>query len=279
MRPNFLGIGAQKCATTWLHAILVDHPEVCMGPKKEIDFFSHYYDYGFQWYERRFHCDGERIAVGEVSPSYFHSTQAPRRVSAYHGDMRLVLFLRDPVERAFSNHKHEVRIGHLRGRDLSFEYGLKNNPAYIEQGLYATHLERWLEHFPRRQLLVVLVDDIVSNPAATAADIYEFLGISQNHVPAALGDRSNESFVSRYRWLERVRDGGHELSRAAHLEGVWRLLARVGGQRLYRRLNRRPPSSVIPPMEEATRRLLKATFRGEMERLETLLERSLDPWR
>ena len=154
VKPAFIGIGAQKCASTWLYNILADHPEVWLSEKKELDFFSYYYDYGFQWYERNFESD-ESLVAGEVSPSYFHGKGVPKRVFEYDANLRLILFLRDPIERAISNHKHEVRIGHFRGSDLSFERGLKNNPSYISQGLYATHLEKWLEYFPKDWLLFV----------------------------------------------------------------------------------------------------------------------------
>ena len=63
--------------------------------------------------------------------------------------MKLILFLRNPLDRLISNHKHEIRVSHLAGNELSVEFGLMNNPSYVEQGLYATHLERWLEYFPK----------------------------------------------------------------------------------------------------------------------------------
>ncbi len=111
-KPAFLGIGAQKSATTWLYDILSDHPDVCLSEQKELDFFSHYFDFGYQWYERQFPVHGAECIAGEVSPSYFHSPAVPERVHAYAPDIKLILLLREPVQRAISNHKHEVRIDH-----------------------------------------------------------------------------------------------------------------------------------------------------------------------
>src|SRR3954453_17151561 len=165
-RPTYVGIGAQKCASTWLHRILAEHPEIAVPADKEMDFFSYRYDHGNQWYERCFAVEGTARVRGEISPSYFCEPAVPERVARYMPDAKILLSLRDPVERALSNHRHEVREGHLTGSDLSFETGLANNPMYVEQGLYATHLKSWLRHFAQADILVVLMEDIETDPLA-----------------------------------------------------------------------------------------------------------------
>lgn len=276
--PTFLGIGAQKCASTWLYDILSDHPQVCLGTKKELDFFSYYFDYGFQWYERQFHRSPEHIAVGEVSPSYFHGAGVPRRVHDYDRAMRLILCLRDPIDRALSNHRHEVRTGHVAGDDLSFEFGLRNNPSYVEQGLYGTHLHRWLDCFPMQQMLVLLVDDIVADPATVARNVYAFLRIDVGHSPRALSSRANESFVDRYKWLAEAKSQARTAVRRVKLDWLWLTLGKMGATKLYRTLNRASPESVIPSMRESTRNQLRQTFEPEIRSLEQILGRSLEGW-
>lgn len=277
-KPTFLGIGAQKCASTWLYDILSDHPQACLAAEKELDFFSHRFDFGFQWYERQFHRCEEHKAVGEVSPSYFHGAGVPRRVYEYDRAMRLILFLRDPIDRAISNHKHEVRTGHLAGHDLSFEFGLENNPSYIEQGLYATHLERWLECFSLNQILVVMLDDIVSDPAEVARTVYRFLKIDDTHVARAVTSRANESYLDRFRWLAAARRTARHAVRRAKLDWLWHALGKMGARRFYRSLNRAAAESVIPPMHESTRARLRQKFEPEVRRLEETLGRSLAGW-
>ncbi len=278
MKPTFIGIGAQKCASTWLYDILADHPQVCLSTNKEIDFFSYYFDYGFQWYERHFECGEVRPAVGEISPSYFHGAGVPKRVYDYNPDLRLILFLRDPIARAFSNHLHEVRIGHLQGNDITFEYGLANNPSYIDQGLYATHLEHWLEYFPRDRILVVLFDDVISSKESVAKTVYKFLGISDSHKSESLFERSNESYVNRFALLERAKNGIRLMVKNAGLGWAWDAVGRLGPQRLYRALNRRPFEAIIPPIDESTKQALRIKFGDEVHRLESLINRSLDHW-
>ncbi len=278
-KPNFLGIGAQKCASTWLYDILSDHPEVCLSDTKELDYFSNFYDFGFQWYEKQFDPQPGQRVVGEVSPSYFHNLSAPQRVRDYAADMRLIVFLREPVQRAISNHKHEVRIGHFGGDDLSFESGLKNNPQYIEQGLYATHLERWLRYFDSQQLMVVFFDEVVADGADVAKRIYEFLGIDTGHVPAALSQRSNESYVNRSASLEAAKNVLRGLLRKLRLGWLWNLLGKTGLQKAYRSVNRTEPENVIPPLQRQTREQLHELFADEISRLEALTGANLARWR
>lgn len=277
MKPSFIGLGAQKCASTWLFDVLAGHPQVGLAEPKEIDFFSYWYDFGFQWYERHFSGSG-KSAVGEISPSYFHNPLAPRRLHDYAPDARLIVLLREPVSRAESNHRHEVRIGHLNGEDLSFEYGLQNNPSYIDQGRYATHLERWYRHFPRQQVMVVLVDDVQADARRVAREVFAFLGIAQDYVPAAASRAANVSRMQRFPQLDDFRKAAHDRVRQLGGESLWSLAAGSGARRLYRRLNWQAPDKVIPAAQPATRAHLKKLFEPEVLRLQDLLGRPLGHW-
>ena len=214
-----------------------------------------------------------------MSPSYLHAIEAPQRVYDYEPAMKLIVFLRDPVQRAISNHKHEVRIGHLRGDDLSFEHGLQNNPAYLAQGMYATHLQRWQAFFPKQQILVELYDDVVVDGAGVARRVYEFLQVDAAHQPAALAERANESYVNRSAGLEASKNRLRSAVRALHLGWVWKTLGNTGVRNLYRSFNRRSPDAVIPPMLPETRNYLDQCFAGEIAHLESLLGRNLQAWR
>ena len=98
MKPNFIG-NCQKCASSWLYDILADHPQVGVSEKKELDFFTQHYDNGHAWYERHFPHSSNIEVVGEISPSYFHEASAPARAKAFRSDARILVSLRDPVER------------------------------------------------------------------------------------------------------------------------------------------------------------------------------------
>lgn len=279
MKLTFIGIGAQKCASSWLYDILADHPEAALSEKKELDFFSYRYEQGYAWYERQFPDKPGTKAVGEISPSYFNEASVPERARLYSPDLRILLSLRDPVERALSQHRHQIRIGSIAGPDYRFETALADNPSYVDQGRYATHLSRWLASFPENQVLVVLMEDIRANPEATARKVYEFLGIDPDHRSAALYEKSNPSYAVRSRGADAVIQRLRKSIRRLGLGGVWRALGDSGLRRLYRRMNRKPSEAVVPPVPAETLGTLRAVFQDEIRTLEKLLGRNLERWR
>ncbi len=278
-RVSFIGIGAQKCASTWLHDVLSQHPRVAMPTgKKEIDYFSYHYDFGFQWYEHHFAASESRLA-GEISPSYLHDPGIAERVAHYNPDMRIILIVREPLARALSNHKHEVRIGHFQGEDLSFEAGLRNNPSYIEQGLYARHLRRWLDVFPRENVLVLRFDDVFARPRDVAAQVCEFLEIEALPPEVDVFRKSNESYLVRSGFMERSKNILRSALRALKLGKAWEWLGNSGLRARYRQANRIAPERAIGTPMPQTVDALKAIFQPDVEDLERLTGLTFDEWR
>ncbi|HRI92127.1 MAG TPA: sulfotransferase domain-containing protein [Accumulibacter sp.] len=279
MRVTFLGVGAQKCASSWIHEVLSDHPEVIVPARKELDFFSYHFENGLDWYERQFPNRVGARAVGEISPSYLHEPGVPERVRSHVGSVKIVVSLRDPVERALSHHRHLVRLGMVRDDDLSFESALARNPSYVEQGLYYRHLSRWVDIFGRSGMHIVLTEDIRIDRQGVTRRLYEFLQVDPTHRSKALNANSNVSYVPRHRGLERsvaaIR-GGLSAVGAGH---VWTALGDVGLRRLYRAGNRRRPSDVIPEPRQETLKSLRATFASDIQKLSDLIERDLQQWR
>lgn len=279
MKLTFIGIGAQKCASSWLYDILADHPEAALSKKKELDFFSYRYEQGYGWYERQFPNKPSARAVGEISPSYFNEASVPERARLYSPDLRILLSLRDPVERALSQHRHLIRIGLLPGPDYRFESALADNPSYIDQGRYATHLSRWLASFPENQVLVVLMEDIRKSPEETARKVYEFLNIDTGHRSAALYEKSNPSYAVRSRGFDTAIQRLRRTIRQLGLGGLWKVLGDSGLRNFYRGVNRKPSEAVVPPVSNQTTRQLRELFREEIGTLEQMLGRNLESWR
>ena len=278
MKVDFIGIGAQKCASTWIHRVLSDHPEVAVFPGKEIDFFSTYYDRGYQWYERQFGEVGSVKAVGEISTSYFANADVPARVARYNPEMRIVLSLRDPIDRAYSNHLHEVRQGHLTGQNLDFELGLVNNPMYLDQSQYAKHLAGWLAVFPGTQLLVLFQEDIRDHPQAQAKKLYRFLGLAEDHQSWYLDKKINESRSVKSAGVDGLTRRVGRMGRA--MGGAWMIdmAARSSFIRKLRRANQTDLRQVIPPMREETRAYLLTVLGDDMRELGHQLGRDDLPW-
>jgi hypothetical protein len=278
-RVSFIGIGAQKCASTWLHDVLAQHPDLCMpAGRKEVDFFSYHYDFGFQWYEQRFATEAPQLA-GEISPSYLHAPGAAERAARYNPDMRIVLIVREPVSRALSNHRHEVRIGHFRGTDLSFEAGLRNNPSYIEQGLYARHLRRWLEFFPRHNILVLRFDDLRERPGDAVEGLCRFLSVADLPPQVDLFSKSNESYLVRNPAMEQAKNAARSAVRSLKLGRAWEWLGNSGLRAKYRKANRIAPETAVGTPLPQTIDELKSVFRPDIDDLEKLTGLRFEEWR
>lgn len=191
--PGFLIIGAQKCGTSWLHHQLSRQAGIYMSQPKELEFFSyepHLKDPGIAWYQDQFAQAGDRLC-GEASASYFWTWNdspwcnmppgfqhhIPEVVRAELGpSLRLVLCLRNPVDRAISAWAHYLAHGELDPA-LPFREAC-NYGGIVDMGFYARHLQRWLQAYPGQQILVVhMEEDIAARPHRTLQRVMKFLDV------------------------------------------------------------------------------------------------------
>jgi hypothetical protein len=212
--PNFLVIGAQRCGTTLLHRLLEGHREVYVPRhRKEIHYFDEHYERGEGWYRAFFPYDREGLtAIGEVSPRYLADSNVPERIHAFDPNMRLVVMLRHPIERLWSAYHHLHRVN---GVGRTFEDFIREDLDALERGKYAEQLSRYAARFPREQMLVVVLEDLVLDPDAQLIRIQRFLELQEPWVVdrADLLPRVNENFVVRYPTLYRgARRAGHFLT-------------------------------------------------------------------
>jgi hypothetical protein len=222
-RPNFLYIGTSKAGSTWLFNTLAIHPDVYLASTKGLYYFDAHFAHGQEWYLGHFASTGDRTAVGEISHSYLSSPEAPARISEVNPEMRLLVCLREPVDRAFSDYLDLVKNGQYDG---SFEDALERFPRLVDRGRYATHLRRYLDRFPREQLLVQLFDDLREDAQGYADEVFAFLGVSRLELPpAALKSRMPAGRARNPR-------------AAAAAKGASRLVRRVGLKRLRSRVKR-----------------------------------------
>lgn len=279
MKPNFIGIGAQKCATSWVYRVLEDHPEALLSNPKELHFFSSRFDHGYQWYERHF-ADREGVkAVGEYSTTYLYNADAAARAHAYNRDFRLIVTLRDPLDRAYSNHLHEVRAGHITSEDHSFEACEADNPMYLQQCRYAEHLKKWLVHFPAQHMLVLFQEDIAANPTAQAVHLYRFLGLNESHRSPFLHERVNTSVIDR---SAVARDGLRSAAAALRAVVGDRFVRDLKTNSFVRRLrqsNKQDLANLIPPLRADTEIRLLGLLSNDLIELASLLNRSDLPWK
>jgi hypothetical protein len=207
--PDFLVIGSTKCGTTSLHGWLIEHPLVA-ETKKEIHFFNMNYYRSVDWYRTYFPLEREReqfaqqhgrpFLCGEATASYLAHYWTPERARKLVPDAKLIVSLRDPVDRAYSQYHYFRRRGsepletfeeaiaaeeeRLRGEeeqeiaDHHYHSWRVYRWGYKRTSRYAEHLERWLEAFPREQFLFLNFDtELAAAPDATLTRVQEFLGL------------------------------------------------------------------------------------------------------
>ena len=293
--PTFFILGAPKCGTSSLHALLGRHPDVFMAPSKDPLFFELDEEYRRgpdAYWERHFSgWRGER-AAGEARPTKLMLPYVPERVERCFPDARLIAILRDPADRVFS-HWWMRRSNGLERRPL--EDALTENlaaidagrtfdgpegpaewkrhlddphrsaPVYLEFGCYAAQLERWLARFERERIRIVLFEDLARDPAGLLHDLFAFLGVAPS-LPGAEQTVYNAA-PSR-------------LARMAH-EADRRLgLARVVPPRLRRSAaDLLAGRGAAPRLDPGVRARLVARYEPEVRALESLIGRDLAAWR
>jgi hypothetical protein len=187
-KPNFIYIGPDKAGSSWLHEVLLRHPQIFLSPAKDLYFFDRYYDRGLDWYLRQF--DDARpghLVVGEVCQDYLFHPEAPQRIADSLGSCRMMVTLRDPADRAFSSYLYMLRSGWEPG---TFLQALAGQPMLLQHGSYATALERFTDRFGRDQIHVAVFDDLVADPQAFLDALTAWLDIeSITMTPAQLGAR------------------------------------------------------------------------------------------
>jgi hypothetical protein len=207
--PDFLIVGSQRCGTTTLFRTLVQHPAV-MPPtlRKGVHYFDLAYDKDLAWYRGRFPTQaqrderseqaGHRALVGESSPYYMWHPLGPSRIEQDLPDIRVLVALRDPVERAYSAHAHEIARGYetepfevalelearrLAGADeaLRASRGARHfahqHQAYVARGQYIDQLERLEHELGRGRMLVIDAQDFWTDPEDQWSDVLDFLGL------------------------------------------------------------------------------------------------------
>ncbi len=274
--PNFLVAGASKAGTEWLRLALREHPDIHVpSGGHTLDFFSRRFDNGTDWYRAQFEERGDASVVGEKSSSYIISEEAPQRIAAYNPDMKLVFVLRQPIDRAYSHYCMWLRGG-LVTNNVDSE--LNEQSPLVVEGRYHDHMQRFLQHFDRRQIRIMLYDDLRADPKTFLASIYSFLNVDSEFCPAVLEQRYHATKNRpRVQWLY---SGAVKLMRSIRRSSrlgdqFVEAMRRKGYVDAFHRVNK---GDDFPKLPEETRMRLAAYYHDDVEALGQLLERDLSHW-
>ena len=273
--PTFLGIGVARGGTTWLHALLASHPDVYMPTqRKEIRYFDRDYDLGLDWYETFFpepKLSTIYRAIGEISPQYYRCDACPERIFNTLPQCKLIIMLRNPVNRAYSHYGFFVQRRNFKG---SFEDFLAFRPRALEHGYYSKYIMRYLRYYDRKEILVLLFEDAVTDVFNTKNTLANFLDIDIDKFPPDAGHgKVNASSMPKAQILYDLAARTARQLRKWRLEKVIDFVRRLGIERRLAKGNQ------LPPLSNGLARRLKEDYQEEFNDLERCLQIDLNCWK
>lgn len=298
--PDFFLVGAPKCATSSLHMLLVQHPDIFMCSPKEPHFFSTDMP-GLAEVESRSDYDAlfdgapAGALRGEASAFYLMSREAAQNIHAANPEARIILSIRNPADAARSLY-HQLRDG-FREDQTSFEAAWDLQAArargerlpsycpeprqlqYREIYSYTEQVKRYLDLFGRDRVLILRFEEIAHAPQAIADRVLDFLGLPPFEAPVAL-PHENRRRQPRFPWLTQFVTSPPALLRPL-VSPTKRMLNALGvkpSEVMMKHLSR-PAEKVGTGADAAFRAELLATFASDIDRLETLTGSDLSAWR
>jgi len=207
--PDFIIIGAVRCGTTSLYYDICEHSCVLPASYDEIGFFDSNYELGINWYKSMFPTKNKMKKIksktgmcitGEDTPFYFWDKIAIKRIKKELPKVKLIVLLRNPIDRAYSNYQLGVRSG---SESLSFEDSIKKEinilekndeiendeiekflrpRSYFAKGLYHNQIKNWFNIFSKDQIIILSTENLAKNPHKTLEEIFTFLDLPNEKI-------------------------------------------------------------------------------------------------
>lgn len=263
---TFLMVGCQRCGSTWLYEALKEHPEIFLPAEKQTHFFDESYGNGMAWYLD--HFDGIRTshkAVGEVATSYCLPDVIPR-VAAELPDIKIIMAMRNPVERA--NSFYRSRAPHENWKNL--DDALQKDPGIISRGQYIDQIELLLSFYNPENMLLLFYDDLQKDERSYLSKVYSFLGVDPTFEPGVIGNPVRAAMFPRLR----------RILRRMRLTPLVNLVNKSRAGDIIRRLLKKKRKSQKTPQKipaDASKRL-QTHFGPYNERLAGFCKRDLSDW-
>jgi hypothetical protein len=209
LMPDFIIIGGMRCGTTSLYNYLLEHAGILPASVKEVHYFDYHFDRPLFWYRAQFpsiiqkvfieEIQKHRCVTGEASPYYLFHPLSPIRIAKTLPRVKLIALLRNPIDRAYSQHWLESKLGY---DTLPFEEAIEREEerlagerekmltmkgyesysyrhySYVSRGIYVDQLQYWMKYCPQEQFLILRSEDLYSNPAAIVRQTLDFLGFT-----------------------------------------------------------------------------------------------------
>lgn len=291
-KPDFFIVGAPRSGTTSLYNYLTQHPDIFMPVRKEPYFFGGWRETSgedLRAYLQLFSGVSEDKAAGEASTTYFYLESAAEEIKAFQPDAKIIIVLRNPVDRAYSQYWHHRRLGwvnssfeeeleieekRLREGWRGFRPSLVPPAYYVETGHYSKHVERYIETFGRERIRVYLFEDLSRDPDGVCLDIVEFLGVDPGYQISARqvyntgGPLRSSLFYEALSLNLRLKEPIKQVLPASILKMI----------RAVKEWILRKNTKTVPEMNPKTQAHLQQVFRDDVLYVEELAGRNLSHW-
>ncbi|NQX87062.1 MAG: sulfotransferase [Halioglobus sp.] len=275
--PTFIVIGAPKAGTTSVYHYLDQHPDIYMSPVKEPHYFSlteemlrnntkshmHGVTYTKEEYQNLFSEAAGQRALGEASTGYLLSSTAAESISLSIPDVKIIVMLRNPADRAFSGYLMKLRNSK---ETSSLKDAFVRGKSYVEASFYYENLLRYFDRFPIEQIGIFLFEEFSKDPVAVMRRIYEFVGVDALFRPETT--QYNSAWIPKNMFLNSLRTFVLRSKRVRYL------LNNTPVKRAFRKLTREDP----PDFSASARIQLLDIYRRDIANVEGLTGLNLSHW-
>lgn len=265
MLPNFLIIGAPRAGTTWAAKNMMLHPEIFIPKEKELHFFDFNYEKGIAFYENQFQLVKDERAVGEATPDYIYNEAVPALLKEHLPDIKLIAIIRNPIDRLYSRYWHS-KARYIANKDLSFEEKIAQKPLFIEEGFYYDHLLRYYQHYSKDKVLILLFEEIKSQPYEFLKKIYNFLEVDPGFISPLVEIQINSAKGKKY------------LAKSMLLWNLQRVMTRLKAYKISSAIEKINKNE-YPEMKLETKKwLVNEIYKVKNQQLESLIGKDLSHW-
>jgi len=281
--PNFYIVGAPKAGTSSLYVYLNSHPQIFMSPIKEPNYFSSATfpdDHPIKpirdkkKYLKLFEKAKNKKIFGEATPTYLEDPKAAELIHQISPNAKILISLRDPIERLFSNYLMSQRYGTIKSsfhdvllKNINYHED-KNNDLRLERGLYSENVKRYIDTFGKEQVKIIIFEEFVKDTTATMEEILKFLGVSYDALdlkseifnPYVVLRGPVSSMILKNRKIKRISEKVFSPSQRKFLK-----------EKLIVRKQKKPK------MDEKDIVLLRHFYSKDVKKLEVILNRRV-PW-
>ena len=288
--PDFIIIGAAKSGTTSLYNYLMQHPDVFMPESKEPCFFDDTVAWGkgLDWYASLFNEAKDNQICGEASTNYTRWPQVhgvPERMKKIVPNVKLIYVIRNPVERAYSHYVHrwtkEVYPGLPFTMDF-FEY-VRKDPMCIDSSKYSDQLDRYLKEFKQEQILVIVFENLLQNPAVVLSEVQEFLELKKIDTMNKALPFANENKLFRHHIIRKQLTS--KIKKLWGINSILKIIPRSIKDQLYNKVILKTTSAdkliasfSPPPLTIKDKNLLGGIFSDSNNKLAKLWKIDISYW-